>query len=116
MRLYVGNLKPDFTDEELRKLFSGHGEVESASIVRDRYTEQSKGFAFVDMPSGEEAQAAIIALNGSEVQQRVLTVSPARPKEERSPGTRSGSGPSFRNAPPRKDKKGPSKRTRKPRR
>jgi RNA recognition motif-containing protein len=116
LRLYVGNLKPDFTDEELHKLFSDHGQVESASIVRDRYSEQSKGFAFVDMPSGEEAQAAIIALNGSEVQQRILTVSLARPKEERGPGTGSTYRPSFRNGPLRKDKKGPSKRTRKPRR
>ncbi len=116
MRIYVGNLQFDFTDEELRRLFSDHGQVESASIARDRDTQRSKGFAFVEMLSGEEAQAAITALNGKEVQQRALTVSEARPREERSFSNRSSNRPSFRTNDQRSDKKGPSKRARKQRR
>jgi RNA recognition motif-containing protein len=74
VKIYVGNLHLDFTEEELHQLFSNHGQVESATIIRDRNTERSKGFAIVEMPSREEAQAAITALNCREVQQRVLTV------------------------------------------
>ena len=62
MRIYVGNLQFDFTEEELRGLFSDYGQVESASIARDRDTQRSKGFAFVEMLSSEEARAAITAL------------------------------------------------------
>ena len=116
MRIYVGNLEFDFSEEELRQLFSGHGQVESASIVRDRDTQRSKGFAFVEMPSSEEAQAAITALNGKEVQQRALTVTEARPREERSFSNRGGYRPSFRSNNQRSDKRGPSKRSRRQRR
>ena len=116
MRIYVGNLQFDFTDEELRRLFSDHGQVESASIARDRDTQRSKGFAFVEMLSRGEAQAAITALNGKEVQQRALTVSEARPREERSFSNRGGYRSSFRSNDQRSDKRGPSKRGRKQRR
>jgi RNA recognition motif-containing protein len=121
LRIYVGNLEFDFTEEELRQLFNGHGQVESASIVRDRDTQRSKGFAFVEMPSKEEAQAAITALNGKEVQQRALTVTEARPREERSFSNRGGYRPSFRSNNQRSDnqrgdKRGPSKRGRRQRR
>lgn len=74
MKIYVGNLHFEFTEEELHQLFNGHGQVESASISRDRLTEPPRGFGFVEMPSPEEAQAAIAALNGKEVRQRALTV------------------------------------------
>lgn len=119
MRLYVGNLHFNFTEEELHQLFNNHGQVESATIVRDRNTEQSKGFAFVEMPSHEEAQAAITALNGKEVQQRALTVNEARPKEERSFSNRGGyrpNSPNFRSNTPRSDKRGPAKRGKRQRR
>jgi cold-inducible RNA-binding protein len=115
LRIYVGNLEFDFTEEELRQLFNGHGQVESASIVRDRDTQRSKGFAFVEMPSNEEAQAAITALNGKEVQQRAMTVTEARPREERSFSNRGGYRPSFRSNNQRSDKRGPSKRSRRQR-
>ena len=117
MKIYVGNLNFDFTEEELHQLFNNHGKVEAATIVRDRNTERSKGFAFVEMPSLQEAQAAITALNGKEVQQRALTVNEARPKEERSfSNNRGGYRPNFRSNIQRSDKKGPSKRARRQRR
>jgi cold-inducible RNA-binding protein len=116
LRIYVGNLHFDFTEEELHQLFNDHGKVESATIVHDRVTERSKGFAFVEMSSSEEAQAAITALNGKEVRQRALTVNEARPKEERSFSYRGSYRPSFRSNTPRSDKRGPAKRSKRPRR
>jgi RNA recognition motif-containing protein len=119
LRIYVGNLGFDFTEEDLKKLFSDHGKVESASIARDRETQRSKGFAFIDMPSQAEAQAAIMALNGREVQSRSLTVNEARPREERVPTNRAPGGyrPSTnRSSEPRTDKKGPAKRNKRQRR
>lgn len=116
MKIYVGNLHFDFTEEELHQLFNNHGQVESATIVRDPGTERSKGFAFVEMLSREEAQAAITALNGKEVQQRALTVNEARPKEERSFSNRGSYRPNVRSSSQRGDKKGPSKRGRRQRR
>lgn len=118
MKIYVGNLQFDFTEEELHQLFNEHGRVESASIARDRLTERSRGFAFVEMPSSEEAGAAITALNGKEIRQRALSVSEARPKEERSSSNRGGyrPGSNSRSSPQRSDKKGPAKRARRPRR
>ena len=83
MRIYVGNLTYETTEEELQEAFSAHGQVESATIITDRYTGRSKGFGFIEMPSNEEAQAAIEALNGKEIQGRALTVNEARPRSER---------------------------------
>jgi RNA recognition motif-containing protein len=70
----------------LEELFGAHGTVESATVISDRTTNQSKGFGFVDMSSNSEAQAAISALNGKEHGGRTLTVNEARPREERSNG------------------------------
>ncbi len=81
-KLYVGNLSYDTTDQELQDLFAQHGTVQSANVVTDRYTGRSRGFGFVEMGSGEEAQQAIEALNGSEFQGRSLVVNEARPKEK----------------------------------
>jgi cold-inducible RNA-binding protein len=116
VKIYVGNLHFDFTEEELHQLFNNHGKVESATIVRDRNTERSKGFAFVEMPSPDEARAAITSLNGKEVQQRALTVNESRPKEERSFTNKGGYRPSFRNNNSRSDKRGPAKRSKRQRR
>jgi RNA recognition motif-containing protein len=80
-KLYVGNLPYSMSDSELQQLFSAHGTVQSAQVIMDRDTGRSKGFGFVEMNSDAEAQAAIQALNGSEVQGRSLTVNEARPKE-----------------------------------
>ena len=83
LRIYVGNLPYQTTEEELQEAFGAHGQVESATVIRDQRTSRSKGFAFVEMPSSEEAQAAIEALNGKEFNERTLTVNEARPREER---------------------------------
>jgi|AAFX01.1.fsa_nt_gi RNA recognition motif-containing protein len=89
-KLYVGNLSFQTTQQDLEELFSQSGQVESVSIVTDRDTGQSRGFAFVEMSTNEEAQAAIQALDGREVDGRALKVNEARPKEDR--GGRGGFG------------------------
>jgi RNA recognition motif-containing protein len=88
-KLYVGNLGYGVTDADLAKLFEAHGMVESAQVIMDRDTGRSKGFGFVEMKSDQEAQAAITALNGQDLNGRPLTVNEARPKTE---GGRGGSG------------------------
>jgi cold-inducible RNA-binding protein len=82
-KLYVGRLSYSTTEEELRKIFEEHGKVLSAQVIIDRETNQSKGFAFVEMESDEEAQAAIKSLDGKEVGGRTIVVNVARPREER---------------------------------
>src|SRR5437764_11420908 len=89
-KLYVGNLSYGVTDSDLQKMFEPHGTVESAQVIMDRDTGRSKGFGFVEMKSDQEAQAAIKALNGQEIEGRSLTVNEARPKTEG--GGRGGSG------------------------
>jgi RNA recognition motif-containing protein len=79
-KLYVGNLASGVTEGELSRLFEEHGTVESAQVIMDRDTGRSKGFGFVEMKTDQEAQAAIAALNGKEVNGRQLTVNEARPK------------------------------------
>ncbi len=93
-KLYVGNLTYETTDSDLQNLFSPHGSVQSARVILDRDTGRSKGFGFVEMNTGEEAQAAITALNGQETNGRSLTVNEARPREERS-GSRNGGGARY---------------------
>jgi cold-inducible RNA-binding protein len=85
-RLYVGNLSYNMDSSELEQLFAQHGTVTSAEVIQDRMTGRSKGFAFVEMGTDEEAQAAIAALNGQENNGRALTVNEAKPREERSGG------------------------------
>ena len=92
MKIYVGNLSYDVTEEELRQLFTPLGQVASVSIVKDKYGGQSKGFAFVEMPSISEGQAAIAALNGKTLKDRTLTVNPAKPPGSDSRGGSYGSG------------------------
>jgi RNA recognition motif-containing protein len=85
-KLYVGNLTYGVTDSALEQLFAAHGTVESAQIIMDRDTGRSKGFGFVEMKTDQEAQTAIQALNGKEVDGRQLTVNEAKPREERGRG------------------------------
>lgn len=93
-KLYVGGLPYAATESQLTSLFAEHGTVESARIVADKLTGQSRGFGFVEMSTSEEAQAAITALNGSQMDGRSLTVNEAKPMEPRSGGGgRFGSGP-----------------------
>src|ERR1700742_2391890 len=91
-KLYVGNLSYGVTSSQLEELFSQHGTVQSAEVIQDRETGRSKGFGFVQMGSDEEAQAAISALNGQEVDGRALTVNEAKPREERPRGGGGGGG------------------------
>jgi RNA recognition motif-containing protein len=86
MNIYVGNLSWNLKDQDLLNLFASHGEVASAKIVTDKFTGRSKGFGFVEMPNDEQAQAAIAALNGTEVDGRNVVVNESRPKPEGSGG------------------------------
>ena len=85
-KLYVGGLAYSVTDEQLRQLFSGHGKVESAKVITDKYTDRSRGFGFVEMSTQEEAEKAIQALNGSQHEGRSLTVNISKPREDRGGG------------------------------
>jgi RNA recognition motif-containing protein len=93
MNIYVGNLSWNLKDQDLSNLFTPFGEVTSAKIVNDKFTQRSKGFGFVEMPNDEEAQAAIAQLNGSEVDGRNLVVNESRPKEG---GSGNGGGGGFK--------------------
>ena len=93
-KLYVGNLAFQTTNQELEQLFGQAGTVQSASVVEDRDTGRSRGFAFVEMSSAEEATSAIAQFNGKEVGGRALKVNEARPRENRSGG---GGGRGFSN-------------------
>jgi RNA recognition motif-containing protein len=85
-KLYVGSLPYSTTEQELQQLFSQHGSVQSAKVITDRYTGQSRGFGFVEMATADDAQKAITALNGSQLGGRTLVVNEARPQEKRSFG------------------------------
>ena len=90
MRIYVGNLPFDFTDSKLTEAFAAHGNVQSAQIIVDRDTNRSKGFGFVEMPESAEANAAIKAMSGKDMNGRPLTVNEARPREARAGGNGGG--------------------------
>jgi RNA recognition motif-containing protein len=90
-KLYVGNLTYGVTNGDLEKMFEPYGVVQSAQVIMDRDTGRSKGFGFVEMGTDQEAQAAISALSGKEVDGRQLTVNEAKPREDRG-GSRGGGG------------------------
>ena len=85
-KIYVGGLPYATTDAQLQEIFSVHGAVESARVITDKFTGRSRGFGFVEMASSEDAQKAIQALNGTDLDGRNLTVNEARPQERRSGG------------------------------
>jgi cold-inducible RNA-binding protein len=91
-KMYVGNLSYGANEDELRRIFEEHGTVVSAQVIMDRETGRSKGFAFVEMSTDQEAQAAIAALDGKEIGGRVLKVNEARPREDRGGGGGGGGG------------------------
>ena len=82
MNIYVGNLAREATEEDVREAFKAFGQVTSVSIIKDKFSGESRGFGFVEMPSQAEAQSAIAGLNGKELQGRSLTVNEARPRTE----------------------------------
>lgn len=84
MNMYVGNLAYNVTEEDLKSLFSEYGEVASVNIVKERFSGQSKGFGFVDMPNNSEADKAIKALNGSKVKEQSIKISQAKPPSKKS--------------------------------
>ena len=89
-KLYVGGLPYSVTDGQLQEIFSAHGTVESARVISDKFTGQSRGFGFVEMSSGNEAQAAISGLNGTQYEGRSLVVNEAKPQTNRDSGARGG--------------------------
>lgn len=92
MNIYVGNLPFETDDESLRSMFEKYGEVSSAKVIADQYSGRSRGFAFVEMPNDEQANAAIEEMNGNQVGGRTLKVSEARPRTDRRPPRRDGGG------------------------
>jgi len=85
-KIYVGGLPYSATESQLNDLFATHGAVESARVITDKFTGQSRGFGFVEMSTAEEAKTAITALNGTQMDGRTLTVNEAKPQEPRSGG------------------------------
>jgi RNA recognition motif-containing protein len=92
MNIYVGNLSRETTEDDLRQAFEAFGQVESASVIKDRFSGESRGFGFVEMPSKDEAQAAITGMNGKDLMGRSLNVNEARPRTERRGGRGGGGG------------------------
>ena len=82
MNIYVGNLSFQASEDDVRQAFAQYGQVTSVSIIKDKFTGESRGFAFVEMPNGTEGQAAIAGLNGKDLRGRSLTVNEARPRTE----------------------------------
>ena len=95
MNIYVSNLSFAVQDEDLREFFAEYGEVSSAKVIMDKYTNRSKGFGFVEMPDGASAQKAIAELDGGMVEGRAIKVMVAKPREERS---NNNSKPSYSNS------------------
>ena len=90
--IFVGNLDFHTTEEELRQAFEPHGQIDKVSIMTERETGRSRGFAFVEMTNAEEGDKAITALNGSQIGTRTVNVNEARPREERPRGGGGGGG------------------------
>jgi RNA recognition motif-containing protein len=92
MRLYVGNLSFKTSEDEIKAMFEEYGQVDSVTVLRDKFTGESRGFGFVDMPDKTQADAAIAAVNGRDVGGRALKVNEAREQEPRSGGGGGGGG------------------------
>jgi RNA recognition motif-containing protein len=112
VRLYVGNLSYNTSEDDLRELFGKAGAVRSVAIITDRETGRSKGFGFVEMGTQAEAQEAINQFNGSELHERVITVNLARPREDRGGGGGGGGGRGRSGGEGRRDDRGGGNRRR----
>jgi RNA recognition motif-containing protein len=104
MNIYVGNLPFSVTEDEVREQFAAFGQVDSVTLIKDKFTGQMRGFGFVEMPNPAEAQKAITGLNGKDLKGRALAVNPARPREERNDR---GGGGGGRSAGYSSDRRGP---------
>lgn len=100
MNIYCGNLSFNASEDEIRSLFEGYGQVASVAVIKDKLTGQSRGFGFVEMPNDSEAQAAITALNGKDFKNRNLVVNPARPRDDSGPRRGGGAGGGFQRSRP----------------
>ena len=101
MNLYVGNLPKTASEDVVRQLFESHGQVSQVKLIKDNFTGELRGFGFIEMPDGTEAQAAINALNGSELEGRKLIVNEAKPKTNQPGGGRTRGGGGFHDSRPR---------------
>lgn len=90
MNIYVGNLSRDLSEQELQEAFEAFGQVASAKIIKDKFTGDSRGFGFVEMPDDNEAKAAIEGMNGKELAGRTVTANEARPRQDRGAGGAGG--------------------------
>ena len=97
MNIYVSNLSFNVQDEDLREFFAEYGEVSSAKVITDKFTQKSRGFGFVEMPDDEAGQKAIKELDGAHVEGRAITVTVAKPREERPSNGGGGNRRSFSN-------------------
>lgn len=95
MNIYVGNLALDVTEDDLKQLFTQFGQVASVSIIKDKYSGQSRGFAFVEMPNKPEGEAALVGLKGKALNNRTIDVTEARPRQDRGGGYGGKSGDRF---------------------
>jgi RNA recognition motif-containing protein len=86
MKIYVGNLSLDVTNDDLRQAFEAFGQVESANVIMDKFSGESKGFGFVEMPSKDEATAAMTGINGKDIKGKAVNVNEARPRVDRPRG------------------------------
>jgi RNA recognition motif-containing protein len=96
MNIYVGNLSHDASEEDMRQAFEAFGQVSSATIIKDKFSGESRGFGFVEMPTKAEAQAAVTGLNGQDLKGRPLKISEARPRAERGDRDMGGGGGGHR--------------------
>jgi RNA recognition motif-containing protein len=92
MNIYVGNLSRDVTEEDLRQAFEAFGQVDTVNIIKDKFSGESRGFGFVEMPAKSEANEAISEMNGQELKGRALNVNEARPRPQGGRGGRGGGG------------------------
>jgi RNA recognition motif-containing protein len=92
MNIYVGNLSREVTEDDLRQAFTAFGQVASVAVIKDKFTSESRGFGFVEMPAKAEAEAAIAGLNGKDLKGRALNVNQARPRPEGGTGGGGGRG------------------------
>ncbi len=92
MNIYVGNMSGEITEEDLQEAFGAYGQVSSAKVIKDKYSDVSRGFGFVEMPAKAEAESAISGLNGTELKGQTLTVNEARPRPQGHGGGGGGGG------------------------
>ena len=95
MNIYVGNIARETSEEELRQAFEPFGQITAINIIKDKFSGESRGFAFIEMPNSEQGKAAIDGMNGKELKGRIVNVNEARPRTERTDNRGGGGRRSF---------------------